>query len=247
MRWVYLNDHYSLETEAFIPITDRGFLFGDGVFSTIKVTEGKALFLEEHLRRLEQDASSIGILWPNIDQKIIDELVERNQAFEGDWRLKIVLTGGHISSLCLAERQYGSLLITLAQYQDVPKARISLRAYPFPIMGKNAQIKTLSYFERLRVKHFALEQRCDDAITFDGNGYILETAFSNLFWIRGEEYYTPSPNLPLYYGVSIQLLEKKLTEEGIKFNYVNEGLDAILGKNHVYTINSMQGIQPAFI
>lgn len=68
MNLVYLNDSYLTLEKARLPITDRGFTYGDGVFTTLKVSEGKPLFLEKHLTRLARDAAAVRLTVPIGDQ-----------------------------------------------------------------------------------------------------------------------------------------------------------------------------------
>ena len=64
MNLVYLNGSYLTLEEARLPITDRGFTYGEGVFTTLKVSEGKPLFLEKHLTRLVRDAAAVRLTVP---------------------------------------------------------------------------------------------------------------------------------------------------------------------------------------
>lgn len=242
MRWVYLDNSFVQEHEAFVPITDRGFLFGDGVFTTVKVENGVPELLQEHLLRLKEDAEQLSIDCPRVDSILIEELIKRNQAFNGTWRLKIIVTGGCEKGLCLPTRK-GSLLMTLQPYQVEEKKVLRVVVYPYPVGGMSARLKTLSYVERLSARQYALDRGCDDAITVDGSGNVLEVSFGNIFWKNEGAYFTPSRNLPLYYGVSIQQLEKNLESDGIKLNLVERKIDNLSAETELFSINSLQGIK----
>ena len=84
---VYLNGEFFLEKNALIPATDRGFLFGDGVFRTIKIQEGHPQFWPQHLQKLKHDCEILGIIPPKISSEIIQELIDKNLAHKGTWRL----------------------------------------------------------------------------------------------------------------------------------------------------------------
>jgi branched-subunit amino acid aminotransferase/4-amino-4-deoxychorismate lyase len=56
---VYLNGKFIPESKAVIPITDHGFLYGDGVYETIRVYKGKPFLLSRHLLRLNDSLRGI--------------------------------------------------------------------------------------------------------------------------------------------------------------------------------------------
>ena len=78
MDQIYLNGSFLPRSEAQIPIMDRGFLFGDGVYELIPVFNKKIFLLEEHLKRLK---SSLNLIQMNdikgLD-KIISTLIKKN-------------------------------------------------------------------------------------------------------------------------------------------------------------------------
>src|SRR5207245_7762518 len=59
--WIYLNNRFVSKEEAKISVFDHGFLYGDGVFETLRSYGGKVFMLSEHIARLEQSAASIHI------------------------------------------------------------------------------------------------------------------------------------------------------------------------------------------
>ncbi len=64
MDLVYLNGSYLAPEGALVSVTDRGFAYGDGVFTTMKVLEGRPLFIDRHLARLRRDAAAISLPAP---------------------------------------------------------------------------------------------------------------------------------------------------------------------------------------
>ena len=65
MGTVYLNGIFSALEEARIPVMDRGFLFGDGVYEVIPVYSRRPFRLAEHLARLERSLDAIRIVNPH--------------------------------------------------------------------------------------------------------------------------------------------------------------------------------------
>lgn len=230
MRCVYLNDDYVKAEDAQVSVFDRGFLFGDGVFTTVKVEDGKMIHWEAHLDRLVSQCQSLNIIHPELSEHALRKLIEKNQASSGLWKLKVVITGGSSPELSLPVRQYGTLLAMVEPYQE-PTGWARLCKYPLPIEIPNASIKSISYLHRLMVKQYALNQGFDDAVVCSSEGWILETAFSNLFWRERNEVWTPKITLPLLPGTFISSLPNRVEVE-ITYENLRE-------KREVYMCNAL--------
>src|SRR3990172_6688198 len=61
---VWMNGHLMPDTEAQISIFDRGFTLGDGIFETLRIRDGRPLWLADHLARFHEGARMLGILQP---------------------------------------------------------------------------------------------------------------------------------------------------------------------------------------
>lgn len=242
ISYVYLNRCFVPENEAAIPITDRGFLFGDGLFTTLRVSEGVVEFAEEHVKGLRDQCMFLGLELPTIDFDILNQLVNKNQAMNGVWRMKIIVTGGNDADLFLNPRSIGTFLITLKPYQPQQGQEYKLVDYPQPISKPSAKIKSLSYLDRLQVKQYALEKGAHDAIVRTSEGYVTETAFSNLFWCVQDKFMTPSRELDLYAGVTLQVMKECALEMGLSVHEVK--LKDVPQDAHVYTCNAMSRLVP---
>ncbi len=222
---IYLDGRFMREEEATIPISDRGFLFGDGLFTTLKVEGGRALWFADHLRKLHEQAERFHILLPSLHESTLDELIERNGMMEG--KVKIIVTGGDSKELGLPKRK-GRLLMIPGPLPQYPKI-LTLRVYSAPLFPG----KMLSYLPRL----FLAEQAkpCDDCLLLNSRGEILETAFGNLFWIIDGEIFTPNPTcLPIYFGVA---MERMAAEKRVHF--VSATLEDLPPSAELYRVNAL--------
>ena len=80
---IYLNGKYMPIEDAFIPVLDRGFIFGDGVYEVIPVYSRRPFRLDDHLQRLQNSLDSIRLDNPHHDsdwQRIVAGVIERNDA-----------------------------------------------------------------------------------------------------------------------------------------------------------------------
>src|SRR5580704_14274588 len=98
---VFLNGHFLPEAQAVVPVNDRGFLLGDGLFETIRVVNGKPFRMAQHLERMTRGADFLKIkppFTPKELEKFAGRLIEQNKM--PDAILRVTLTRG------LGERGY---------------------------------------------------------------------------------------------------------------------------------------------
>lgn len=235
--WVWLNGEFLLEKNAFIPVTDRGFLFGEGIFTTVRVYNGKCELFPIHLERLKCQAEALDFEWDSLNDEPITELIERNKATEGVWRLKIIATVGEEAG----KRKTGHVLAMLQPTQDLTFSPCTLCLFPHPIESPSAHIKNLSYLDRLSVRAYAKVQGCTDAITCMGNGVLLETGCSNLFWIDQGICWIPDPRLPYLKGVFLQAILSYLT---LPIQFIKTTWNQVSPHANIYTCNTLTHIRP---
>src|SRR2546427_550187 len=93
--WIYLNNRFVSKEEAKISVFDHGFLYGDGVFETLRSYGGKVFMLSEHIARLEQSAARLHIPMP-VKRSRLSAIVaessgggdrrDNQQCVRGPWR-----------------------------------------------------------------------------------------------------------------------------------------------------------------
>ena len=218
---------YLYEKEALIPATDRGFLFGEGVFTTIRVNNGQCEFLKEHLVRLFSQATSLKIPLPIFKEESIKELIDHHSAHQGIWRLKIILTAS-------------VLRMSIEPY--IPSMKpVRLIAYPEPFYNPFGHLKTLSYLGPLMVRRYAEEHGYDDGIMTTPEGIVLEASSANLFWIHQKSCWIPERTLPYLKGI---YLESILSSLLIPIKEVRMKLEEIPDEARVYYCNSLTHCRP---
>ena len=100
-------------SQARVPVNDRGFLYGDGLFETLRADAGRVHFLTEHLERLAASARAFRLPFPeNIPwQERLAQLLAANGLSRGPARVKILLTRGVAPGLGLPEECRPTLVI----------------------------------------------------------------------------------------------------------------------------------------
>jgi 4-amino-4-deoxychorismate lyase len=238
---IFIDGRFLSAKEATISLCDQGFIFGKGVFTSIRVENGKIECLERHLKRLKNHCESLCILFPNIHLNWISELVIRNEGCQGLWKMKMIITAGRKSDEKF--RKHGHFVITLDPYK-APESPYNLTLYPHVIQKPTASIKSLAYLDHLLVKEYARQYYFDDAITISPQEELLETAFSNLFWCEENNFYTPNPNLPLLKGISLTVMIEVAEKLNMKVHYVHSKLKDIPEYANLFLSNAMIGFHP---
>jgi branched-chain amino acid aminotransferase len=168
--------------ETAVPVTDEGFLRGDGIFEVVRVYDGRPFALGEHLDRFERSAHNLR-LGREVPREAIEADSERLLAERGgpafDGLLRIVLTRGG-----------RRVLIT----EPVPPAAAHIRlgfvtyAPPRILDG----IKSLSYGANMLAGRLARERGFDEALLVTPHGRVLEAPTASLFVVDpGGELCTP--------------------------------------------------------
>lgn len=238
MSWVFLNGTFCKEKKAVISVTDRGFLFGDGMFTTIRVSEGKCELFDAHLKRLKMQAEALQFEWDAFQEEWAAELIRLNEAWKGTWRLKIIVT---VKEEDAKTRKTGTVLATLHPYIEKGEKVCTLALFPYPIEMPFARVKSLSYLDHLQVRNFGLTRGYDDAVTTTKEGCILETGCSNLFWVDHGICFIPDKTLPYIQGVFLQALIPHIP---FPVQYVKVTLDQIQETASVYMCNALTHVCP---
>ena len=192
---VWLNDHLEAGDQARVSVFDRGFSVGDGVFETLKVTDGAAFALTRHLNRLVQSAHGMGLQIPAVElvRDGVEQLLAANaQVFPELSRLRIQLTAG--SGLAGSERSGGepTLVITQTAATVWPETSAVItvpwtRNEHSPIAG----FKTTSYADNVVALARANAVGATEALFANTQGDLCEGTGSNVFVVVGDRLITP--------------------------------------------------------
>ena len=81
--WIYLNHRFVKKRQARVSVFDHGFLYGDGVFETLRARRGRVLDLSSHLKRLHRSAEGIGLSLPDLRwSELLQKLLRKNRLRE---------------------------------------------------------------------------------------------------------------------------------------------------------------------
>lgn len=218
---VFLNGQFVPEEQATVSVFDRSFLYGDGLFETMRVANGKPFRWWAHMERLRKGGDFIGLKIPfacKSLEKFAHELIAKNQMPEALLRLTV--------SRGVGPRGYSPkgankpiLVMTLhpcpgapasgpASSNDLPqpagsetgalpKWKLHTASLRLPAGEKLAHFKTANKLAQILARAEADAVAADEALLCNTEGFVVEGASCNLFWVQSDTICTP----PLASGV----------------------------------------------
>lgn len=265
MSIVYLDGAFLEEETAAVSPFDRGFLYGDGLFETIKATEGRPWFLEAHLTRLRASCAFLNLpldAAPGAQgekcRAVIEDLLAFNALGEVDAAVRMTVTRGrHDGSLDLEGSGKPTLLVTARPYTRPPSrgegdglALTICRDLPRNELDPLTAHKSLNYLYFLLVRDRARQGGFDDGIILNRTGAVCECTTSNLFVVeQGRAGATPRVRTPalrcgLLPGVLRAELMRALGEAGLTVDEDEITTEALLEADEVFCTNSLVEIRP---
>lgn len=249
MGKVFLNDRLVDVDKAGISVSDAGFLYGAGLFETMRSCKGVVFALDDHLDRLFFSAKVLSIEH-NYSKEFITEAVDKVlKANElSDARLRLTLTAGAMSES--DGQRKATLLITAAKFQAYPseyyKKGVLVVICPFkqnpsePIYGH----KTVNYYSRMIGLKQAHEKKASEAIWFTVDNRLAEGCISNIFLVKDSILYTPPIKTPVLAGVARKSVCEIAVRNSIELVEKDLFIDDVLAADEIFLTNVIMQVLP---
>lgn len=210
-RLVYIDGRLYPASEAKISVFDHGLLYGDGVFEGVRVYDGLAFKLREHIDRMYESAKVIKLDIPMEKEEMVKAVVEVLRANRiRDGYVRIVVTRG-VGDLGLDPRKCRRpTVIIIADriqiYSDEARER-GLRAIISSVRrdavdATSHEAKTLNYLNSILAKIEAIEAGADEAIMLDSRGFVSEGTGDNVFVVKEGVVSTPPRTAGILPGIT---------------------------------------------
>jgi branched-chain amino acid aminotransferase len=196
---VFLNGKLVAEEEATVSIFDRGFLYGDGLFESLRVYRGKVFRWREHWERLTRGAEFLKIRIPfGMDDLAghAAELIARNGLAEALLRIT-VSRGVGVRGYSPKGAEHPTVVMTLhpviEDAGELTRAwRVVTASRRLPAGEALAEFKTCNKLAQVLARAEADAAGADEALVLNTDGDVVEGASSNLFWIADGTVCTPA-------------------------------------------------------
>lgn len=221
---VYLNGQFLPLAEAKVPVLDRGFVFGDGVYEIVPVYSGKPFRLDEHLRRLQGSLDAIRLPNPH---------------GEGEWRERV--------QRLIGLQDFPDQSVCIQVTRGAPGPGQPLRDHPFPkgvaptvfmfaqpLVTASAEqkatgacavtavdnrwlrcnIKAISLLANILLRQQAVDADCAETVMLR-DGFLTEGAASNIFVVKDGVLHAPPPSNLMLTGVTYEVVLELAAAHGI--------------------------------
>ena len=217
---VYLNGEFMPISAARVPVMDRGFLFGDGVYEVIPVYSKRPFRLAEHLKRLRASLAGIRLANPHSDAEwaqLIGRIVEladfpdqqvyvqvtrgadgkRNHAFPKLVRPTVFIMTEPLLPPPAEQRELGITAVSAADNRWL-----------------RCDIKAISLLANCLLRQQAIEAGCAETVLFR-DGFLSEGAASNIFAVRDGVLLAPPKNHLMLPGITYDVILELAQQHGL--------------------------------
>ena len=245
---VYLNGAITPISQAMVPVLDRGFIFGDGIYEVIPIYNGKPFRGREHLARLFRSLTSIGIKnphnlaeWNALIERVVatsslsDQMVyiqvtrgvaKRAHAFPTDYTPTVFIMSNPLVLPSAAARAAGVACVTLEDKRWL-----------------RCEIKSISLLGNVLAAQHAAENKVTEAIQFR-DGYLTEASSSNVWIVEDGKLSAPPKDNLILEGIRYGLIEELCAAGGIAFSPRKITLEEVLAADEVMLSSASKEILP---
>jgi branched-chain amino acid aminotransferase len=222
---VYVNGSITPAEQAVIPVYDHGFLYGEGVYETVRTYNKVPFLLERHNRRLRASAERLALDVPFTDEALAGWIAQTIAA-AGDLReayIRILLTRGIGELTYDVDATPAPSLVIIVKPLDEPPARVEtegirislvrvLRNHPGSV---DPIIKSNNLLNNAMAMQEANRQAAEEALMCNYRGELSECSQSNFFLVRDGIVLTPGSEAGLLEGITRAFLFELGQEEGL--------------------------------
>ncbi len=224
---------------------DRGLTLGDGLFETLAVNKGVALWRFEHIERMRKAASELGIPFPETEiENAIDALTHRTKDHHV---LRLTLTRGEGGRGLAGDIAKSTLIGTLQPFDA------NLRFQPVSLMtstvrrnlhAPSSRMKTTSYIDNILAAREAHSAGVEDALMLNTAGRISCTSIGNLFLEVEGELVTPSLSEGILPGITREAVIRLARQAGIGVREKQVKATELAKADFAFVTNSLRYVRP---
>lgn len=251
--WIFLNDRFVPREEAVVSVFDHGFLYGDGVYETLRAYGGRIFMLQAHLARLVRSARLIGLDlpipekdWPNL----LHDAIARNQLSDAYLRITVSRGTGEIGldpGLCPKP----TVVIIAKPFQAYPAhlftegvSLITTSVHRNLATALSPQIKSLNFLNNILAKQEALQAGAFDGVMLNAEGHLTECTTSNIFLVRHGTLCTPSVACGILDGITREVVLTLAKERGLKTEESAYTPEALRQADECFLTNTTMELMP---
>lgn len=247
-RFVWIQGRVIPAAKAQISVFDRGLLYGDGLFETVRSYRGRVFALEEHRARMLHSARELGIPTPHLDwARGIARLLAANGLSTKDASVRITLTRGPAPPGLLPPAKprptlFAFALPVPASLDRQRRRGIAAVSVPFARPAALASHKLVDYVPAILARRQAAKRNAQEAL-YVSEGEVLEATTANVFAVLEGALCTP-PLRGALPGVTRQIVIQLAKEAGIEVRETKLLLERVRTADEIFLTSSVAEILP---
>ena len=209
---VYVNGTIAKAADAVVPVYDHGFLYGEGIYETLRTYNRVPFLYDRHMRRLRASAKHLQLDVP-VDNDTLMASIDKTMAAAGDMKeayIRVLVTRGVGELTYDVTATPASSLIIIVKPADEPAARITEDGIPISLVSilrnhpgsVNPIIKSNNLLNNALAMQEAHRRGGEEALMCNYRGELSECSQSNFFMVRDGVALTPKSAAGLLEGVT---------------------------------------------
>jgi branched-chain amino acid aminotransferase len=250
---VFLNGQLVPEERAVVSVFDRSFLYGDGLFETMRVSHGKPFRWEQHMERLQRGADYLKIKLPfalTALRQFADELIAKNNL--PDALLRLTLSRGvGVRGYSTKGAENSTIVMSLHPApahvaNDSPlRWKLITSSHRLPANEPLAQFKTCNKLAQILARAEADAAGADEALLLNTDGFVVEGTSSNLFWIERDTICTAPLASGILPGVTRAVILEICAQLGFQIREANIDIEKLKRVDGIFLSLSSLGVAEA--
>jgi branched-subunit amino acid aminotransferase/4-amino-4-deoxychorismate lyase len=247
--FVNLDGRLLPATRAHVNVFDRGLLYGDGLFETLRAYRGKPFQLDVHMARLDSSARFLGIVPPRREWRAdIEALLRRNRLMTTDAWVRITITRGVAAPGLLPPVRARPTVIIAAgridrSLRQAQNRGVSVILLPFTRNGFLAEHKILNYLPAVLGKVIAARHQAFEALFVTADGHVTEGTVCNVFVWRNDRLVTP-PATGILPGITRRIVIEAAIADGYRVAEQPLSTAGLLSADEAFLTSSLAEIVP---
>jgi branched-chain amino acid aminotransferase len=251
---VNVNGRITPECEAVISVFDHGFLYGEGVYETMRTYHGRPFLFDRHMRRLRRSASMIELPLPFSDDQLAAQIRATQDAakLEGEAYIRVLVTRG-VGELTydLNATPNPSLVIIVKPQVDPPAdaydkgVRVVIvdivRNHPATV---NPMIKSNNLMNSALAMQQALRSHAFEGVMRNYKGELTECTTANLFIVKNNVVLTPPLEAGLLPGITREYLFDVGKDIGVEVTETILGDDDLFRADEAFLTSTTRELVP---
>jgi len=245
---IYLNGKFIPIEEAVIPVLDRGFIFGDGVYEVIPVYSRLPFRVGGHLERLQASLDSIRLDNPHTEsewRQLLASLIERNEPEDQSLYLQIT-RGVAKRDHAFPENTIPTVFIMsnplILPTSDQIENGVSAITAPDNRWSR-CDVKSTALLPNVLLRQLAVDAGCTETLLLR-DGLLTEGSATNAFVIRDGIILTPPKSNLMLPGITYDLVLELAAANGVAYEVRNIAEAELISADEIWITSSSKEVLP---